>query len=228
MIGRREVRKKRTRATEAEERHLDGENGTKLAHLNALVEEAWHARLAPNMSSVSSGFLHESTWDTWLWGEDPLEEAPVSSTMLNRMQLLGLLIARYTCASCFVAKKHHDGDHVFCSIILETNIDALLFVRYRAAFQERFHTSTMTLADMISRVPGASPAAKQRLGGMFEKAAVKDLTLRQLRDATQNMQFHWNQLRVVETMQQPEITEVVDALFHRYIFGALCFSSSIH
>lgn len=73
--------------------------------------------------------------------------------------------------------------------------------------------STQTLADMLKGVP--DQAARLRLGGMFEKTAVKDLTLRQLRDAVQNMQFHWNTLKVVETMPHAEINNVVDALFHR-------------
>lgn len=68
-----------------------------LVQLNRLVEQAWQIKCASphNNQHVLPGFLHESAWDTWLWGEDPLEEAPVNATMLNRMQLLGLLIARY-------------------------------------------------------------------------------------------------------------------------------------
>ena len=64
-----------------------------LGPLNALVEQAWASRTTTGQTKMNPGFLHESAWDTWLWGEDPLEEAPVT-TMLNRMHLLGLLIAR--------------------------------------------------------------------------------------------------------------------------------------
>ena len=96
--------------------------------------------------------------------------------------------------------------------------DKFVWQRYRAAFQDRFSQSTSTLSSMMGSVPGATEAAKQRLG-MFEKTPIKDLSLRQLRDAVQNMQLYWNSLRVVETMQQPEITSVVDALFHRWAFN---------
>ena len=68
----------------------------------------------------------------------------------------------------------------------------------------------------MASVPGASAAARQRLG-MFDQTAVSSLSLRQLREAVQNLQFHWNRLRVAETMQQPQITGVVDALFHRQV-----------
>jgi hypothetical protein len=44
------------------------------------------------------------------------------------------------------------------------------------------------------------------------------MTLRQLRDSVQNMQLRWVEMRAAETMQ-PQITEAVDALFHR--FGVL-------
>ena len=63
-----------------------------LAPLNARVEHAWQNRSSRDRTA-HPGFMDEAIWDTWLWGEDPLEEAPVG-VMLNRMQLLGLLIAR--------------------------------------------------------------------------------------------------------------------------------------
>ena len=87
--------------------------------------------------------------------------------------------------------------------------------RYRAAFQDRFHQSSHSLADLMAQVSQAPPSARQRLG-MFDRTAVKALSLRQLRDAVQNLQLEWNRLRVAETMQ-PQIGEVVDALFHRYM-----------
>lgn len=66
---------------------------------------------------------------------------------------------------------------------------------------------------MMASVPGAPAGARHKLG-MFEETAVNCLSLRQLRDAVQNLQFHWVGLSVPETMQ-PQIVGVVDALFHR-------------
>ena len=93
--------------------------------------------------------------------------------------------------------------------------------RYRAAFQDRFSQSGSTLSSMMASVPGATESARQRIG-MFDKTPIKDFSLRQLRDAVQNMQLYWNPLRVVETMQQPGITHVVDALFHRFARSTSC------
>lgn len=72
---------------------------SQLSCLNQLVEQAWEQRASNSTTqhspaSIDPNFLSESYWDQWLWHEDPLEEAPVD-TMLNRMQLLGLLIARH-------------------------------------------------------------------------------------------------------------------------------------
>jgi len=75
-------------------------SSTALAHLNTLMEQAWFQKCSStqNASSVvdniGPGFLPESAWDQWLWHEDPLEEAP-AAIQLNRMHLLGLLIARW-------------------------------------------------------------------------------------------------------------------------------------
>lgn len=45
--------------------------------------------------------MPEHAWDQWLWGEDPLQEAGTGQTAwpLNRMQMLGLLVARYKVAN---------------------------------------------------------------------------------------------------------------------------------
>ena len=100
-IGRRNGSKKRILCSSAtrkgDEPNAKRKQFEQLAHLNAMVEQAWltkQANAADTELRISPGFLHESAWDTWLWGEDPLEEAPISTT-LNRMQLLGFLIARY-------------------------------------------------------------------------------------------------------------------------------------
>lgn len=80
---------------------------TSMAELNLLVEQAWsrrshswssssHAAAPPASSSLDPGFMPESVWEQWLWHEDPMEESHID-LLLNRMQLLGLLIARCTC-----------------------------------------------------------------------------------------------------------------------------------
>ena len=63
---------------------------------------------------------------------------------------------------------------------------------------------------------------------MFENKAVKDLTLRQLRDSVQNLQMQWIPLQVAETMQ-PQAMEAVDALFHRFgvLASQVCFFSPV-
>jgi hypothetical protein len=53
------------------------ERPTSIAHLNRMVE----------------GRLPESAWDEWLWGTDAARECDIN-IMMNRMHLLGLLIAR--------------------------------------------------------------------------------------------------------------------------------------
>lgn len=78
-------------------------SATDLGPINAMVERAWSLKGQGNgcgvhntqhtAQEIKPGFLHESAWDAWLWGETPLEEVP-SSIMMNRMHLLGLLIAR--------------------------------------------------------------------------------------------------------------------------------------
>jgi hypothetical protein len=41
--------------------------------------------------------LPDSIWDEWLWGTDALQECHMD-VMMNRMHLLGLLIARWVSA----------------------------------------------------------------------------------------------------------------------------------
>ncbi len=94
-IGRTQFRKRERDTATIEAR--EPQQIQELVDLNRLVEQAWQIKSAsPNktQNTIQPGFLCESIWDTWLWGEDPMEEAPVNATMLNRMQLLGLLIAR--------------------------------------------------------------------------------------------------------------------------------------
>lgn len=53
-----------------------------LAKYNAIVQ------------GQGTGNLPDSIWDEWLWHSDPLQECHMD-LMMNRMHLLGLLIARY-------------------------------------------------------------------------------------------------------------------------------------
>ena len=110
-IGRRNGSRKRllfSSSSSTNKTSAKGKQFEQLARLNAMVEQAWQAKQTNSADTelrrISPGFLHESVWDTWLWGEDPLEEAPVSTT-LNRMQLLGLLIARYA-VWCWLMNSH--------------------------------------------------------------------------------------------------------------------------
>ena len=105
--------------------------------------------------------------------------------------------------------------------------------RYRAAFQERFHQSTLSLSGILcsrfnqTTTGSAATArmqefAKERMQRarlcLFDNVPVKNMTLRQLRDSVQNLQMQWVPMQIAETMQ-PEAMEAVDALFHR--FGVL-------
>ena len=63
-----------------------------MSELNLLVEQAWHQRVQ-GQPSLDPSFMHDSIWEQWLWLEDPMEESHID-LLLNRMQLLGLLIAR--------------------------------------------------------------------------------------------------------------------------------------
>lgn len=125
--------------------------------------------------------------------------------------------------------------------------------RYRAAYQDRFHESSLSLSGILCSGLNSTAAAASSHGAsnssfyyssssnrnsaasnsqdhvskeqsrrsrlcLFDNVPVKNLTLRQLRDSVQNLQMHWVQLCVAESMQ-PEAMEAVDALLHR--FGVL-------
>lgn len=86
--------------------------------------------------------------------------------------------------------------------------------RYRAAYQDRFHNSVLSLGSiLLANSSGASKQQRERMC-LLEGVPVCSMTLRQLRDSVQNMQFHWVKCHAAETMQ-PNIREAVDALFHR-------------
>ena len=73
-----------------------GENHTVdlLSDLNEQVERAWAARHDKRNEVPNPDCIPQSIWFQWLWMEDPLQEAHID-LLLNRMQLIGLLIARY-------------------------------------------------------------------------------------------------------------------------------------
>ena len=67
--------------------------------LNKLVEKAWAHRVNKSADvCIDPSFLHNHAWEQWLWHEDPAEESHID-ILMNRMQLLGLLIARCVCLS---------------------------------------------------------------------------------------------------------------------------------
>jgi hypothetical protein len=59
---------------------------------NKLVEEAY--RSLEERGEVREAFLPPNMWNEWLWGFDPTEACHIEC-LLNRSQLLGLLLARY-------------------------------------------------------------------------------------------------------------------------------------
>jgi hypothetical protein len=61
-----------------------------LVAMNAIVED-----LSSNGNAQPQ--LPASVWDEWLWWSDP-NDPPNAQTLLNRCQLLGLLICRYRAA----------------------------------------------------------------------------------------------------------------------------------
>lgn len=90
-IGRRVPRARREKSTD------QGGTAEKiefLAPLNKLVEEAWTGlQSAPGAQELRGATIPDSAWEQWLWLEDPLEE-PHIDLLLNRMHLLGFIIAR--------------------------------------------------------------------------------------------------------------------------------------
>lgn len=112
-----------------------------LAPLNAKVELAWSQRssAAQEGQSTSSSsaannnqFLDESIWDEWLWGHDPLEEVSVSM-MLNRMQMLGLLIARFVVDSIILLDCLSDTCYLF-TLWTATTLSVILIHRLSDTF----------------------------------------------------------------------------------------------
>lgn len=66
-----------------------------LVAMNAIVEDLSAETHGPNGNAQPQ--LPASVWDEWLWWSDP-NDPPNSQTLLNRCQLLGLLICRYRAA----------------------------------------------------------------------------------------------------------------------------------
>lgn len=80
-----------------------------LAPADARVEEAWSHRakgIPMAQNPIPPTFLPDAAWDQWLWSEDPTEEAH-PDILMNRMQLLGLIIARFRAA---YQDLHHASD----------------------------------------------------------------------------------------------------------------------
>ena len=73
-----------------------------MASLNASKEHAWAQMRGTaekdactvQRRAVDHTFMPDQAWGQWIWQENPLEETHID-LMLNRMHLLGLLIARY-------------------------------------------------------------------------------------------------------------------------------------
>ena len=159
------------------------------------------------MTMPHPSFLSPSIWDQWLWHEDPLEECHID-LMLNRMHLLGLLIARYRAA---YQDRFHQSDLTLHQILCEGLLSPSLQER-----QQQLISAAMTKESAAT----ALQQERQRRNRLclFDQIPVRALTLRQLRDTIQNIQLQWVPLQVAETMQ-PQIMEAIDALMHR--FGVL-------
>jgi hypothetical protein len=83
----------------------DKDKISRMSDMNKLVEQGWSNRVADQpleKPQIDPSFMTDFAWEQWLWHEDPLEESHID-LLLNRMQLLGLLIAR--CA-------HHIACHL--------------------------------------------------------------------------------------------------------------------
>ena len=119
----------------------------------------------PEMNQLveSNGVLPPAVWDQWLWGCD-LAEPVVGDAVLNKMHLLGLLLARY-----------------------------------RALKEPR-------LMDVCICLPGL----------VHRNVSVATLTPRQLKDAVENIQVHWD--RYIGTEDDDLLISTVDAFMIR--FGA--------
>lgn len=76
----------------AEDPSVSENSNLLLSQYNGMVE---NLLLSSNQQDEQC-CLPDSIWDEWLWGTDALQECHMD-VMMNRMHLLGLLIARYTC-----------------------------------------------------------------------------------------------------------------------------------
>lgn len=128
----------------------------------------------------------------------------------------------------------HEPMHRKCCMNRNT-LTGFLIARYRAAKQQRFHTSQSTLsmlckdgspdttnATNITNATNATNATnhmdeiQKNILDVHHTTPVNMYTLKQLRDTVQNMQRVWTPHSCVE---MPGITEAVDACMHR--FGVL-------
>lgn len=65
---------------------------TALSGWNSIVQDAWDRRMAG--LRLPEPLLPESAWEDWTWRSDPTEPCAIEC-LVNRSQLLGLLLARY-------------------------------------------------------------------------------------------------------------------------------------
>ncbi len=89
-----------------------------MASADARIDEAWSHRakgVPMAQNPVPPTFLPDASWDQWLWSEDPNEEAH-PDILMNRMQLLGLLIARFRAAYQDV---HHASNKCLGDLLLD-------------------------------------------------------------------------------------------------------------
>ena len=70
--------------------------------------------------------------------------------------------------------------------------------------------------DSAAAQTGLLQKKQELLAGPHDRTPVRDMTLRQLRETVQNLQFRWVKTRAAETMQ-PSINNAVHALFHRCV-----------
>jgi hypothetical protein len=88
-----------------------------MQEVNRNVEEAWSHRASGRCMGdipISPRFFTDLAWEQWLWHEDPNEEAH-ADILMNRMQLLGLLIARFRAAYQDV---HHASSSTLETILM--------------------------------------------------------------------------------------------------------------
>jgi hypothetical protein len=195
--------------------------GLGLAALDSAISNAWGYR-ASGMDArsipVSPDFFHPSAWNQWLWEEDPMEEAS-ASVALNKVHLLGLLIARFRAT-------YQDRHHSCCMTVEDAMLHNLERQGGEDGQQNRTHVlqgarTQLSHRRSVTGHPDDSDLRMRRMQARRRMCVVagvpmKDLTLRQLLDSVKNIQHEWIPQRVAETMQQ-QIVSVVDALFHRWV-----------